>query len=182
MMKTCAKNSIRLLLVVCLCVVLWSCGGDGKTDDSPANYRIIHKDFLQPVDHSNPDGPKLKQYVDILVPDGAPTDSPVFFNFGNETDLTDDSLLKFYRLHGERNDIIYVQAEHRGYGQSLTEDEDQSVPSYVRTSQAIEDAHAVVAELQQEYNGPWMAAGWSYGGALVIEYSYKNPDDVAVVL
>jgi len=166
--------------IAIFCLFGLSCGNDDTPESE--SYKILHKEILQPVDHSDPEGPKLTQYVDILVPDGAPANSPVFFNFGNETDLTDDELRIFYRLHGERNDIIYVQAEHRGYGQSLTDNEDQSVPAYVRTAQAIEDAHRAVTMLKEDYPGPWMAAGWSYGGALVIEYAYKYPDDIAVVL
>ncbi len=137
---------------------------------------------MQPVDHANPEGPKLPQHVDILLPADAPPDSPVFFNLGNETDLTDDDLLKFYRLHGERNNIIYIQAEHRGYGQSITENEDQSVPAYVHTDHVLTDTHLVVHQLKKEFTGPWMAAGWSYGGALVIEFAHRYPDDVAVIL
>lgn len=171
-----------LSLLVLLCLLAPACAKNGSAQNVQENYRIIHRVLPQPVDHSHPDGPKLKQQVDILVPNGAPKDAPVFFHFGNETDLTDEHLLKFYRLHGERNDIIYIQAEHRGYGQSLTEDEDQSVPSYVRTRQALADAHEVVAELKKDYPGPWMAAGWSYGGGLVIEFAYRYPDDVAVIL
>jgi len=182
MMTISAKNRLRLLLVVCFCAALWSCGGNNRIDDSPRNYRIIHKDFLQPIDHSNPGGPKFRQQVDILIPEGAPHNAPVFFHFGNETDITQKHLLKYYRLHGERDDIIYIQAEHRGYGQSLTEDEDQSLPSYVRLDQVLADAHEVIEQLKKDYPGPWMAAGWSYGGALVIELAYKYPEDVEVIL
>lgn len=137
---------------------------------------------MQPVDHANPEGPKLPQQVDILIPLGASLDSPIFFNFGNEADLTDEYLLTFYRLHGKRNDIIYIQAEHRGYGQSLTESEDQSVPAYVRIDHVLADTHLVIQQLKEEFPGPWMAAGWSYGGALVIEFAHRYPDDVAVIL
>ncbi len=166
------------IALVCFCAL--SCAKDGA--DDAGNYTIVNRVIPQPVDHSNPDGPKLGQHVDVLIPDGAPADSPVFFNFGNETDATDDDLRKFYKLHGERNDIIYVQAEHRGYGQSLTSDEDQSVPAYVRIDQVIADTHEVIRQLKKEYSGPWMVAGWSYGGGLVIEYAHKYPEDVAVVM
>ena len=165
-------------LLVCLLAASCSTGDDRFAQD----YEILHTIMHQPVDHSNPGGPTLEQHVDILIPDGAPLDSPVFFNFGNETDLTDEELVKFYRLHGERKDIIYIQAEHRGYGQSLTDDADQSVPSYVRTGQALADAHIVVTRLREDYPGPWMAAGWSYGGGLVIEFAHTYPDDVSVIL
>jgi pimeloyl-ACP methyl ester carboxylesterase len=75
-----------------------------------------------------------------------------------------------------------VQAEHRGYGQSLTSDPDQTVPAYVRIDQVLADAHRVILELRDTYVGPWMAAGRSYGGGLVIEFAVRYPDDVSVIL
>jgi pimeloyl-ACP methyl ester carboxylesterase len=166
------------ILTLCLCAI--SCSSN-KADDAE-NYKILHRIIMQPVDHSEPGGPKLGQRVDILIPDGAPIDSPVFFNLGNETDATDDHLREFHTSHGERNDIIYVQAEHRGYGQSLTDEQDQSVPSYIRIDQVLADTHEVVSQMKKEYPGPWMAAGWSYGGGLVIDYAHKYPEDIAVVM
>ena len=168
--------------LVLICIAASACAKSGSTQEGRENYRLIHRVIPQPVNHSNPDGPTLRQQVDILIPDGAPADSPVFFNLGNESDLTGEDLVDFYRLHGERTDIIYVQAEHRGYGQSLSEDENQSLPSYVNVAQALADAHEVITQLKQDYPGPWMAAGWSYGGGLVIEFAYRYPDDVAVIL
>jgi pimeloyl-ACP methyl ester carboxylesterase len=158
-----------------------SCGKD-TSQDGMQSYRIIHKVIPQPVEHADPSGPKVSQQVDILIPDGVPLDAPVFFHFGNETDLTDAHLLRMRRLHGSGFQVIYVQAEHRGYGQSLTQDEDQSVPAYVRVDQVLADAHEVVHQLKKEYSGPWMAAGWSYGGALVIEFAARYPEDVKVIL
>lgn len=146
------------------------------------DYRIIRKVFEQPLDHADPDGPKLDQHVDILIPEGTPPDSPVFFNLGNEQDLKDEHLTELYERHGDGYPIIYVQAEHRGYGQSLSRDEDQTVPSYVRMDQALADAHVVVTQLKKDYPGPWMAAGWSYGGGLVINFAFEYPDDVDVIL
>jgi pimeloyl-ACP methyl ester carboxylesterase len=145
-------------------------------------YQIIHKLIQQPIDHADPDGPKLDQRVSILIPEGAPLDSPVFFNLGNETELTDDDLIDRYKLHGDKYEIIYVQAEHRGYGQSLSYDEDQTVPSYVRIDQAIADAHEVIQTLKKDYPGPWMISGWSYGGGLAINFGVAHPADVSVIL
>jgi pimeloyl-ACP methyl ester carboxylesterase len=122
------------------------------------------------------------QHVDILIPEGVPHDAPVFFHLGHERPLADEFLLSLPRLYGDEHKLIYVQAEHRGYGQSLTDDEDQSIPSYVQVDQVLADAHEVVQQLKKEYPGPWMAAGWSYGGALVIEFASKYPDDVEVIL
>jgi len=169
------QTIFSIFLVVALACSL-SCGSEQQ------DYTIIHKVIAQPVDHARPDGPKLNQHVDILIPDGVPTDAPVFFHFGNESDATDGHLIRLHRLHANKFKILYVQAEHRGYGQSLTQDEDQSVPSYVRIDQALADAHEVVQQLKKEYSGPWMAAGWSYGGALVIEFAARYPDDVKVAL
>jgi len=146
------------------------------------NYKIIHKIIRQPVDHANPGGPQLDQHVDILIPEGTPSDAPVFFNLGNEQDLTDEHLIERYQLHGDEYPLIYVQAEHRGYGQSLSHDEDQTVPSYVRIDQALADAHQVITQLKIEYTGPWMAAGWSYGGGLVINFAVNYPNDVKAIL
>jgi pimeloyl-ACP methyl ester carboxylesterase len=146
------------------------------------DYRILHKIIEQPADHSDPAGSTLDQRVSILIPEGTPLDSPVFFNLGNETELTDDDLIDFYKLHGDKYSIIYIQAEHRGYGQSLTHDEDQTVPSYVRIDQAIADAHEVIQQLKKEYSGPWMVSGWSYGGGLAINFAVQHPDDMAVIL
>jgi pimeloyl-ACP methyl ester carboxylesterase len=171
---------IRPIVIILLCLCALSCAEEAPEDVK--DYTILHRTILQPVDHSNPDGPKLKQCIDILIPEGAPLDSPVFFNLGNETDATDEHLRQFHQRHGRRKDIIYIQAEHRGYGQSLTAAEEQSVPSYIRIEQVLADTHEVVTQLKQEYPGPWMAAGWSYGGGLVIEYAYRYPEDVAVVL
>ena len=172
------SHPVIAIFLICFCIL--SCGGDEAAN--MVDYKILHRTIMQPVDHSNPDGPRLKQYVDILIPDGAPLDSPVFFNLGNETDATDDHLRQFHQRHNRRKDIIYIQAEHRGYGQSITDDENQSVPSYIRIEEVLADTHEVVSQLKEDYSGPWMAAGWSYGGGLVIEYAYRYPDDVAVVL
>jgi pimeloyl-ACP methyl ester carboxylesterase len=176
------RRSVFLFFLILLGMCVMSCASVIRRGDEAERNNIIHMSIPQPVDHADPSGPKLMQRVDILIPKGVPHDAPVFFYLGHERPLTDEFLLKLHRLYGEEHKIIYVQAEHRGYGQSLTDDEDQSVPSYVRIDQALADAHVVVHQLKKEYPGPWMAAGWSYGGALVIEFASKYPDDVAVIL
>jgi pimeloyl-ACP methyl ester carboxylesterase len=75
-----------------------------------------------------------------------------------------------------------VQAEHRGYGRSLTADSDQSVPAYEQIDQVLADAHRVIQVLRKTYPGPWMVAGWSYGGGLVIDFAARYPGDVSVIL
>ncbi|MBA7664197.1 hypothetical protein ES703_72252 [subsurface metagenome] len=122
------------------------------------------------------------QHIDIIIPEGCSSSAPVFFHLGEEHELEEETLLMFYDTYGKRNDIIYIQAEHRGYGQSITSDKDQSVPSYVRIDQALADYHNVIQTLKEEFDGPWMGAGYSYGGGLVINFAAKYPTDVKVIL
>jgi pimeloyl-ACP methyl ester carboxylesterase len=176
------RLSVFVVSLILLGMCVMSCASAIRRGGEAERNNIIHMSIPQPVDHADPNGPMLLQRVDILIPEGVPHDAPVFFHLGHERPLTDKFLLKLHRLHGEEHKIIYVQAEHRGYGRSLTNDEDQSVPSYVRINQVLADAHEVVQQLKKEYPGPWMAAGWSYGGALIIEFASRYPDDVEAIL
>jgi pimeloyl-ACP methyl ester carboxylesterase len=94
----------------------------------------------------------------------------------------DGWLLTQYKAHGSPKDIIFIMAEHRGYGQSITADADQSVPTYVSIDQALADYHQLIQQYKTKYTGPWMAAGQSYGGGLVINFAATYPDDVKVIL
>jgi pimeloyl-ACP methyl ester carboxylesterase len=146
------------------------------------DYAIFHKTVPQPVDHFSAYGSKFRQNVDVLIPEGASSASPVFFHLGYEHDLSDRDLVALYKAYGQPSDVIFMQAEHRGYGQSVTDDEDQSAPSYVRIRQALADYHRVIVQLRTEYTGPWMAAGYSYGGGLSINFAHQYPGDIRVVL
>lgn len=169
-----------LFVLIASFLLLPSCGKNGENRSQPP-FTILERHITQPVDHNDPDGPTFRQEVHILTPEGVPHDAPVFFNLGNEQDLQKEDLLRLYELHGNDKPIVYAQAEHRGYGQSLT-NADQTVPSYVRIEQAMADAHEAIQQLKKEYPGPWMAAGWSYGGGLVINFAAEYPDDVEVIL
>ncbi|MCP4760977.1 MAG: hypothetical protein GY870_04290 [archaeon] len=145
--------------------------------------QIIHEKIKQPVNHNEPDGTTYEQRIDYLIPEDANIeDSPVFFYLGHEMSMSDSGLLKLYNAYGKRNDIIYFQSEHRGYGISLTDDEDQSVPSYIRIDQALTDNHRVVEYYKKKFKGPWIVAGYSYGGGLVIDFAAKYPNDINLVL
>lgn len=173
---------IRIFMVLCAISLTMSLVSCSSEEQGPKDYELIHKVILQPVDHADPDGPKLEQQIDILIPNGVPPDSPVFFNLGNEQDIDEEYLIGLHEQHGNEHPIIYAQAEHRGYGQSLTMDKDQSVPEYVQIDQALADAHEVVQQLKKEFPGPWMGAGWSYGGGMIVEFAYKYPEDFEVIL
>jgi pimeloyl-ACP methyl ester carboxylesterase len=173
------KNGRRAIFAIVLiaCAALTLACGEKKPQ-----YRILHEALAQPVDHGRTGGPIFSQQVDVLVPATAPADAPVFFNLGNEHDLTDRDIEGLYRAYGSPADVIFIQAEHRGYGQSVTADADQSIPRYVTVSQALADFHRVIAEYKKRYPGPWMGSGYSYGGGLVINFAAKYPDDLTVVL
>ncbi|MBD3255543.1 MAG: hypothetical protein GF383_10640 [Candidatus Lokiarchaeota archaeon] len=146
------------------------------------NYNHLHKIFSQPLDHSNPNGVQFDQHIDILVPHETKHDSPVFFHLGNEQALDKEKLELLYKAYGKRDDIIYIHAEHRGYGDSISFDEDQSIPSYVTIDQVLEDYHKIINHLKKEYPGPWIGAGYSYGGGLVINFGAKYPKALSVIL
>lgn len=153
-----------------------------EESDSALKAKLLTRTLTQPVEHDRPGGKTFDQEIMILVPEGAGNDAPVFFILGNESDHTGDKLKKIYRAYGAPGNVIFIQAEHRGYGQSITADADQSLPRYIRIDQVLADYHEVVAALKKTYTGPWMAAGYSYGGGLVIHFAARYPEDVRVIL
>ncbi|MGD0856971.1 MAG: S28 family serine protease [Dehalococcoidia bacterium] len=175
-----------LITLLLLLSILFSCVGAANSQQQPnlgtSEYDFIHTSIRQPVDHNNPAGPSFDEEVNILVPRSAPADSPLFFVLGNEHDITTKELVDYYKAYGSPSDVIFIQAEHRGYGQSITQDADQSVPEYVKIDQALADYHSLIQQFKTKYTGPWMAAGHSYGGGLVINFAAAYPDDVKVIL
>jgi pimeloyl-ACP methyl ester carboxylesterase len=155
--------------------------GDSESD-TQLTYQLSSEVFKQPVDHNNPDSGTFEQEILILKPDTAGLNSPVFFILGNEGDATEKRLSKTYKAYGSPKDVIFIQAEHRGYGQSVTADADQSHPDYITIDQALADYHRMISEYKKIYSGPWMGAGYSYGGGLVVNFAHLYPDDVNVIL
>lgn len=123
----------------------------------------------------------FKQQLLVLTPKGANQHSTVFFVLGNETDATKEKLISIYKNYGSPEGTIFMTAEHRGYGESVT-DESQDIPDYVNADNALTDYHKVISELRRVYQGKWIIAGYSYGGALAIKYAYQYPDSYEVVL
>jgi pimeloyl-ACP methyl ester carboxylesterase len=177
-----ASTVLLTLLLLLLAVPLLSCSGPSNENLSTAEYELTHTAIRQPVDHNNPAGAAFDEEVNILAPRTAGKGAPVFFLLGNEHDILAPELPNFYKQYGSPRDVIFIQAEHRGYGQSITQDADQSVPGYIRIDQALADYHNVYEKLKTRYPGPWMAAGHSYGGGLTINYAATYPDDVKVIL
>jgi len=146
------------------------------------DYTISQRFIQQPIDHAKPLETQFDQQVFVLKPKRAPHDSPVFFILGAENSISKSHLVSFYHSYNSPGNVIFILAEHRGYGQSISSDTDQSFPVYVSYAQAIDDYHHVVEELKNEFSGPWMAAGFSYGGGLSIQFGLNYPDDIKVIL
>lgn len=175
------RRKRKTLIVIIIFLFSVASGACGRKDE-PVMYKIINTSIQQPVDHAHASGKSFNQQVDILVPDKADRNAPVFFNLGNEHDLTDRDLVGLYNSYGRPDNVIFIQAEHRGYGQSVTSDADQSVPGYVSIEQALADYHRVVERFRKDYPGPWMGTGYSYGGGLVIHFAARYPGDLKVIL
>ena len=146
-------------------------------------YAIERRLIRQPLDHANPKGPGLEERLTIARPPGTTAESPVFFMITGEITVRDGYirlLSDFY--HDAARPMIFMTLEHRGFGESTSRDQDQTVPSYVTREQAVEDAHAAVQALRPEFPGPWIGVGWSYGGSLVIEHGSRYPRDFNALL
>lgn len=150
--------------------------------DKRKEFRILTEWIKQPVDHDKVNSEYFEQRIKILIPENIGTNTKVFFILGNESAISDEVLISSYRMYGKRNDMIFLLAEHRGYGKSVTSDEDQTVPKYVTIRQALADYHAIAEKYKSIYYGKWIAAGYSYGGGLSIHYGFLYPDDVDVIL
>jgi len=172
---------LGVILVLVISLALYSFFPSGEKEDIP-NDLITQETIAQPLDHNEPLGKFFEQKILILKPETASADAPVFFILGNEAEATAKGLKKLYLAYGAPENVIFITAEHRGYGQSISADADQSSPAYVTVSQALADYHRVVNVYKEDFPGPWMAAGYSYGGGLVINYAYLYPDDVKVIL
>lgn len=171
-----------LALVAALTAGLRFAGFPPFQPNEVMDYTLTSRHVRQPLDHAAPQGPQFDQQVNILVPDGATRDAPVFFVLGNETHMTNAGIVTLYRAYGSPKNVIFIQAEHRGYGTSISADPDQSRPTYVTYTQALADYHQVVETFKPEFTGPWIGAGYSYGGGLSIQFGLSYPQDVKAVL
>jgi len=144
-------------------------------------YTILNETIDQPISHKEPSCGIYTERVKLLIPDGVSEKPKVLFVMGYEAALEDATLSVIFKAYGERKDMVILCGEHRGYGRSIAGD-DQTVPDYVCAAQALADYHAIRLKYAERFPGPWMIAGYSYGGGLSIYYAHTYPDDGAVVL
>lgn len=174
------------------------------------DYLLYQETLSQPLDHFTSSTERLDQRIFIFLPQKIGQtinkidqvqskdlleqsqsfppqlkkllkDTPVFFILGNEDNVKPDFLIKRIKNYGHK-EVIFLTAEHRGYGPSISNNPDQSIPSYVSIPQALHDYHEVVQKYKHIFTGPWIAAGYSYGGGLVINFGYSYPDDIELIL
>ena len=146
------------------------------------HFTITHLTIEQPLIHKEPEGDTFEQHILILTPEKASNESPVFFILGGETTISEKRLAKLYKNYGSPPEVIFIYAEHRGYGKSISQQQDQSIPHYVNTRQALADFHQAILHLKEKYTGIWMAAGYSYAGGLVIDFARRYSEDVKAIL
>ncbi len=145
------------------------------------SYTILNETITQPVSRKSSISGTFVERIKILVPDQVSKNPKVFFILGNEAGLDDKTLGQLFEAYGARTDMLLLTAEHRGYGRSIPSG-DQSVPTYVTIAEALADYHAVRQCYAERFPGPWIVAGYSYGGGLAIAYAHAYPDDAAAVL
>ena len=140
----------------------------------------------QPIDHANPGGAKFQTFYQLVSPNQATPRSPIMiYSAGENAMLSDDAQRMSAIYRGSTKGVApwhTVGLEHRGYGRSTSAEPDQSRPAYVNTTQATGDLQNCIKMLRERFSGPFIAAGWSYGGVLAIKLAEAMPRDVAAVL
>ena len=148
-----------------------------KSSRSPvkeSDFVLIQEEITQPLDHFAENSDTFIQRTFLFVPktiasNGIQLSSlftedrsslatiPVFFVLGNEGPVDPKIFLQRIVNYGSK-DVIFLTAEHRGYGSSISSNPDQSNPHYVMINQVMQDYHEVVSQYNSIFKGPWIAA------------------------
>ena len=174
-------------------VVLGACNSDGGSlevaptevtkvnEEAREGHTLVQYVARQPEFRDRASRGYVHQRINVGIPEGVGNAAPVLFALGGEQPPIDEAFVG--DVQGLiRIPMIVVDAEHRGYGNSLSDNPDQTTPHYVSRREAAEDAHEVASALREIYTGPWFVLGSSYTGGLVLQYAAKYPDDVAAVI
>jgi len=174
-------------------VVVVGCSSDGGSFEVPETevtkvneearegHTLVQYVARQPELRDRPSRGYVEQHINVGIPDGVGNDGPVLFGIAGEQPPIDAAWVG--SVQGRIGiPMIVVDLEHRGYGNSLSDDPDQTTPGYVSRREAAEDAHEVASALQEIYTGPWFALGVSYPGGLVLQYVAKYPEDAVAVV
>ena len=142
---------------------------DTNVPGSPKIYTIT---FEQPVDHTNPNGPKFEQRIFLRH---QAFDKPVLLGtegyeargpYGGE----------LMRILGTPNQLT---VEHRYFGTSTPKNLDWK---FLTIKNAADDMHEIVTAFHKLYTGKWVASGASKGGQTSLFYKCYYPSDVDVTV
>ena len=151
------------------------------TEESRGGHTFVQYIARQPEFRDRQSLGYVDQRINVGIPDGTGSDGPVLYSLGGEGPPIDEAFVA--NIPGRIGiPMIVIDVEHRGYGNSLSDDPDQTTPRYVSRREAAEDAHEVASALQEIYTGPWIVLGSSYTGGLVLQYVAKYPEDVVAVV
>lgn len=132
----------------------------------------IFLNFMQPVDHNNPDGQKFTQRVYIRHIDFS---KPVVVHTRGYNARPGTRKTELARIL----DCNEVEVEHRFFPPSIPENPDWK---NLNIEQAAGDLHSIIQWLKKFYKGKFIATGGSKDGqtSLYQEYFYPEDNDVIV--
>jgi hypothetical protein len=135
---------------------------------STEGYRFFVLRFEQPVDHTNPAGPKFSQRVSLLHKTEA---DPMVALTSGYWDYYGDRLYELTALIGANQ----ISIEHRYFGESRPDPADWSK---LTIEQMANDEHVIIEKLRTIYSGAFVTTGGSKGGMTAIYHRRFFPDDV----
>jgi len=140
-----------------------ACGSNGEPIEVPQTevtktneearegHTLVQYVARQPEFRDRASDGHVDQHINVGVPDGVESDAPVLFALGGEQPPIDEAFVG--RIQGQLGiPMIVVDLEHRGYGNSLSDNPDQTTPHYVSRREAAADAHEVARGLQSDSN------------------------------
>ena len=143
--------------------------GVAVTEITPANgySRAFQVDITQPVDHTNPNGPKFTQraYLSHIDEDAPMVFAPNGYRSGPGSNQEITSILQ--------GNLISVT--HRYFYDSRPDNLDWQ---YLTIKQSAEDHHLIVELFKKIYKGKWISSGASKSGLAALFHRRYFPDDV----
>lgn len=147
-----------------------------------AAQSIQQAQFVQLIDHNNPDQGTFAQRYYIDETYGPKANDPVFFYICGESACTKRALNGAIRNYAKKHHAKMIALEHRYYGESLPFSTFSTANfRFLSTEAALDDLAYFQRQMSKELNwtGTWIAFGGSYPGSLSAYYRLKFPYLVA---
>lgn len=133
-----------------------------------ADLRLFVMEFVQPIDHCQPDGDQFRQTLTLLFRDRA---APMVY-------ATNGYAISRNPTRSEPTVLLtgnQLQVEHRYFSTSRP----AQIPwETLNIFQAASDHHRIVQAFGPLLTGDWVSTGASKGGMTAIFHRYFYPDDV----